>query len=262
MSQKYTWGVPSTTSGWQNYPNGWVYTNGIAMPTPRVDWYGNRPIRIHSFGDYYVTGAGSYMRLNYFNNLVDAGGIMVVNTIGGTFQWEAHQGNISNQMFFGRDRGAGRQVRSINDGFTWDGTLAGSFWWDEVPTEPPVTLIAVNRSLQVHVFAPGSDGGTGIDQYAVQIEKDGGGWYDTRYGGSTQYDNLAPGNYRARAWCHNAVGYSQPYVTGYVTIKAGGKRWDGASWMDLTTRKRWDGAGWVDLSIMKRWNGSAWVDLT
>lgn len=40
------------------------------------------------------------------------------------------------------------------------------------------------------------------------------------------------------------------------------KRWDGASWVDTTTRKRWDGSAWVDLTTFKRWDGSAWVDIT
>ena len=39
------------------------------------------------------------------------------------------------------------------------------------------------------------------------------------------------------------------------------KRWDGATWGDLTTAKRWDGASWVDLTIAKRWDGSTWVDI-
>lgn len=38
------------------------------------------------------------------------------------------------------------------------------------------------------------------------------------------------------------------------------KRWDGSSFVDLTTKKRWDGASWVDLTIGKRWDGTTWVD--
>lgn len=38
------------------------------------------------------------------------------------------------------------------------------------------------------------------------------------------------------------------------------KRWDGASFVDLTVQKRWDGASWVDLTIAKRWDGATWVD--
>ena len=40
-----------------------------------------------------------------------------------------------------------------------------------------------------------------------------------------------------------------------------GKRWNGSSWVDHTTKKRWNGSTWVDLTIAKRWNGSAWVDI-
>lgn len=38
------------------------------------------------------------------------------------------------------------------------------------------------------------------------------------------------------------------------------KRWDGASWIDCTTKKRWDGAAWVNLTVAKRWDGTTWVD--
>lgn len=40
-----------------------------------------------------------------------------------------------------------------------------------------------------------------------------------------------------------------------------GTRWNGSSWVGITTKKRWNGTTWVDLTIAKRWNGSAWVDL-
>lgn len=40
------------------------------------------------------------------------------------------------------------------------------------------------------------------------------------------------------------------------------KRWDGASWVDLTTFKRWDGATWVTLTTAKRWDGAAWQTIS
>lgn len=39
------------------------------------------------------------------------------------------------------------------------------------------------------------------------------------------------------------------------------KRWDGASFIDLTVAKRWDGASWVNLTIAKRWDGASWIDI-
>ena len=39
------------------------------------------------------------------------------------------------------------------------------------------------------------------------------------------------------------------------------KRFTGAAFTDVTTRKRFDGAAWVNLTFGRRWNGSAWVDL-
>lgn len=41
-----------------------------------------------------------------------------------------------------------------------------------------------------------------------------------------------------------------------------GKRWNGSSYVDLTTtKKRWNGSTWVDITTAKRWNGSTWIDL-
>lgn len=39
------------------------------------------------------------------------------------------------------------------------------------------------------------------------------------------------------------------------------KRWNGSSWIDLTTAKKWNGSAWVDLTLAKRWNGTSWVDI-
>ena len=40
-----------------------------------------------------------------------------------------------------------------------------------------------------------------------------------------------------------------------------GKRWNGSSFVDITTKKRWNGSAWVDLVTAKRWTGSAWVNI-
>lgn len=40
-----------------------------------------------------------------------------------------------------------------------------------------------------------------------------------------------------------------------------GKRWNGSSYVNITTKKRWNGSAWVDITTAKRWSGSAWVDL-
>ena len=39
------------------------------------------------------------------------------------------------------------------------------------------------------------------------------------------------------------------------------KRYTGAGFSEVSTRKRWNGSAWVNLTVGKRWNGSAWVDL-
>jgi hypothetical protein len=266
MSYKHHWANPTTTSGWQNYPNGFVYTGGIPFPSTRLDWYGNRPIRVHSFGDFYGTGAGTFFRMNWSGNLADQGNITVFGNSGGTFQWECHQGNISNQMFFGRDQAQGRQVVSANDGFVWAGTLAGSFWWDEVPSDcyVDITITGGNDVEVVPEFA--DNGGTGIISWTYQIKKDSGSWQTTAQDSGSDhwhYTDLAPGTYRFRAWVRNAVGYSR-YVesSSYVIGSSGGKRYTGSTWTNTSTAKRFNGSSWVNLATAKRWNGSSWVNLS
>jgi hypothetical protein len=39
------------------------------------------------------------------------------------------------------------------------------------------------------------------------------------------------------------------------------KRYNGTSFVDISTYKRWNGSAWVTLTTAKRWNGSAWVNL-
>lgn len=39
------------------------------------------------------------------------------------------------------------------------------------------------------------------------------------------------------------------------------KRFDGAVYVDLTTRKRFDGASWIDMTVAKRFDGAVWVDI-
>ena len=162
MSYYHLWGRPAKTSGYQNYPNGWVYTSGIPMPTARLDFYGNRPIRVHSFGDYYATGAGTFMRMNYLGNLLHPGEVAIYGTSGGSFQWEAHQGNVSNNMYFGRDEGAGRSVISAQGG-SWAGTLAGSFHWDQVPNPPIYTNFEVSAGRIDVRIEPLDNGGEAVE---------------------------------------------------------------------------------------------------
>ena len=39
------------------------------------------------------------------------------------------------------------------------------------------------------------------------------------------------------------------------------KRYSGAGFAEVSSRKRWNGSAWVKLTVGKRWNGSGWVDL-
>lgn len=45
-------------------------------------------------------------------------------------------------------------------------------------------------------------------------------------------------------------------------VPAGGKRWNGSTWISTNTVMRWNGASWVQVVTAKRWTGSAWADLS
>lgn len=38
------------------------------------------------------------------------------------------------------------------------------------------------------------------------------------------------------------------------------KRYDGASWQDLSHFRRWNGSSWTDATFARRWSGSAWEE--
>jgi hypothetical protein len=259
VSYQHVWGFPNKTSGFQNYVGGRVYTSGIGMPTARVDWYGNRPIRIHSFGDFYRSSG--FMQLSYAGFELNEGGIRAWPNSGGTFTWSARSDGL---MYFGRDEGVPGNVISANSGFVWPGALAGSFFWDQVPNPPTYGAISAEPGeLTITVNAP-DNGGTPITQYWMRYRRNGGAWSSAvqQSGRTFVFGGLAPGNYSVQTWADNAVGASQIRQQNDLILRAGGRRRAASSWEDNEITRRFSGTSWVDLNTKKRWNGSAFVDLS
>jgi hypothetical protein len=75
---------------------------------------------------------------------------------------------------------------------------------------------------------------------------------------------LTPGQtYQFRARAENTDGFG-PYVeSGTLFLTAGGKRWTGDNWaLTVAQAKRFNGTSWIDLTTAKRYNGTAWINLS
>lgn len=155
------------------------------------------------------------------------------------------------------------QTRAISSEGTGPWSLSSTIVG--IPTAPSsITATRNGRSITV---TSGSSSGTGITGYFVQYSTDTGSTWSTAQamtGFTYSYVNLTPAlTYLLRVYSVNSIG-SSAYTTASegIFVPAGGKRWDGSSWLPSSTGKRWDGSAWVDLQTAKRWDGSAWVDLS
>jgi len=252
----------NNTSASTFYPNGGVYTEGIAAPTAPLDLDGNRPILISNVAAAHAVGA-SGINPHIIYQGVGTPGPYRFGSSGGSFTFKIAY--VSGTLSFGRNTGFGTVV-DVGGG-SWAGSLVGSFDWASVPSSPAsITPTRSGRSVTVVLTASsGGDGASPITAYAVQYSKDGGAWTGAAdHSGSVTYTNLTPGStYRFRGYAGNAVGSSLAIESGNVFIPAGGKRFDGTNWVNTSIAKRLDASGnWVDLSIAKRLTASGWVDLS
>jgi hypothetical protein len=133
-----------------------------------------------------------------------------------------------------------------------------------VPTAPTaISLVRTSRNVTVNISPSASNGGATISSYTVEYN-DGTGWGNAQNitSGSYTYTNLPAGKtYQFRTYATNSTG-SSSYTSDSIFVPAGGKRWDGTSFVSTSTAKRWDGSAWVDILTAKRWDGSAWSDLS
>jgi hypothetical protein len=142
-----------------------------------------------------------------------------------------------------------------------------------VPTAPAsLTYVKTGRNVALTATASSSAGGGTISSYSVQFRtsSDGGttwgSWGNTQTMTALQYTySLLPPalTYDFRVYSTNQIGNSPTTsIAAPFFIAAGGKRWNGTSFIPTQTAKRWSGTAWVDLTTAKRWNGTAWVDLS
>jgi hypothetical protein len=261
----YKWGDPEVTSGFNGpWSNPGVKTNDIPMPSFRLSRNGLRPFYMGGIRRGYASGPASISHGIFYAG-VETAGNRKFNNSGGVMAFFIR--GSSGTLYFGRDLGMGNTVISENSGFTWPGTLAGEFDFAEVPTAPTnaiALLGADKKTISFTITASINNGGSAISTYLRETSVNGGpyagsttAWHDTFVG--------IPGNsYRFRFWARNGVGDSQDAYTATVVVpKAGGRRMTGpSSSTPITIAKRFNGSSWVDLSTRKIYKGSAFTDLT
>jgi hypothetical protein len=75
---------------------------------------------------------------------------------------------------------------------------------------------------------------------------------------------LTPGQtYQFRVRAQNSDGFSPYTESATLFLTAGGKRWTGDNWaLTVAQAKRFNGTSWIDLTTAKRFDGATWVNLS
>ena len=252
MANTYAFGTNGTgTRASFDYTD--IY-QAITYPTGNLNLAGARPVTIESVTVDGMSGGTASIS-------ADASSYYVYVTYGGTkLNWTRY---LASGYFVGEVGGTGWTDSSMN----------GIISWSTVPTAPG-TPSASRTGRDVVVTASSgsaSDGGATISAYKVQYRSssDGGstwgawGSEQTLSGLAYTYTGLtASVTYQFRVYANNVRGSSAAATSASVFVPAGGKRYNGSSFISTTIAKRWSGSAWTDLTIAKRWSGSAWVDLS
>lgn len=142
---------------------------------------------------------------------------------------------------------------------------AGGVNYDRRPSTPTSLTATVNsdKSITVDVSAVSSPASAAV--YHFQYSQNGGAFTGEVTSSSPTYTftGLTQGQtFQFRAWATNSDGVGDSITSISYFLPAGGRRWDGTSFVSTSISKRFDGTAWVPIQTAKRYNGSAWVDLT
>lgn len=138
------------------------------------------------------------------------------------------------------------------------------------PAAPTITSIDAPSSSSIALAwsLPDAKGGT-ISSYRVQYATNSSftaaSTVDT--GTTTRsrtLSGLQPGNeYWVRVAARNEAGLGSYSAAQKITVGIGGSRFNGSSYVDLSTAKRLaSGGAWTDLTIARRLTSAGWVDLS
>lgn len=184
--------------------------------------------------------------------------------------WSVGFNSNGGRMYFSRYVDNGYDLYDASDGTYWtNGGLQGTIYWSSVPTQPQALAITTNANLAVSGTYSGSasNGGETISSYSMQyrLSTDNstwGSWTGTQTvtGNTWSFTSLTAARYyQFRIYANNSEGSSSARTTTSVFIAAGGKYWNGTSWL-ARVRKLWTGSAWK-VVIRKYWNGSSWTNV-
>lgn len=253
MANSYYFGTNGTGSR-TSYDDGDIFQI-ITYPTGNLNLAGSRPVTIEGVT---VDGLTAGSPAVYYN---------------GT-NWYVYVTYTGTRIYWTRYTAPGYFVDEAPPGTGWtDSSMNGTITWSTVASAPG-TPAASRTGRDVTVTASSgssSNGGSTITSYKVQYRSssDGGSTWGT-WGNEQTLSSLAYTytgltaslTYQFRVYANNARGSSAATVSTNVFVPAGGKRYNGSSFISTTTAKRWTGSAWTDLTTAKRWSGSAWVDLS
>jgi len=256
-------GDPNNTNYRTSYSGNFLYTNWGGFPSGNGSSDGGAPVKIYSVGTDWSTGA-TYHAIVYAG-VWTAGGT-TFGSGGGGFQHRV--GHDSGTLGAGRNTGNGGTMTDSADGDTVTGGICGWMTWATVSFAPAMVAATPGStpgSITVTFTGNANNGGVGMDGWQLQYATNSGFSGATTIA-SSGTSNLVLANgttYWFRSRGHNDVGWSawSGAIAG-TTRPAGGKRYTGSAFTDITAGRRWTGSSWVDLTTRKRWTGSAWVDIT
>lgn len=268
------WNLGGTVNNTASFSGPWPassanfwYTDGMPMPTARLDLNGNRPIYIGTIYAAYTSGPFTGAQIVYYGTLT--GGGTVFGASGSTVQlrFTFFSGGT---LYVGRQTGNGYNAVRNRDGTTPSvaGGLVGSVDWGQVPTAPASIAVASGPGagqLTVTLGASANNGDLAISSYTLMTGPTAAGPWTSQGAGGSGVRTITPGSgtYFVRAYATNLVGNSQEIVSASaVAAGGGGRRYDGSSFIPLTTGKKYNGTSWVDLTTKKRYNGTTWIDIT
>jgi hypothetical protein len=136
-----------------------------------------------------------------------------------------------------------------------------------LPTAPAsCTATIVGSNIQVSSGVATSP--VTISGYWVQSASDADGYAtwsaeQLMTSRSFTYTTLTRGrNYKFRTYAKSSEGTGPSTMSTALFYPAGGKRYDGTSYVATATAKRYDGSAFVQLTTAKRYDGTAWVNLS